>query len=122
VALLFFALLDVVYAIALAAADATTRATPMYRFLETLIPLGAWSVVWGGVGVLCLFQAFVRSDRVAFSAAAALKGGFGLVILAGWIWADVPRGYVTAVIWLAFAGFVQVISTWPEPEGIRGER
>lgn len=113
--LLFFALVDLVYAVGLLAAPAETRAQPTYMFLVAVLPLSVWAVLWGSVGALCAVQAFMLRDRLAFACASWLKVGWGSVHLFGWLIGVVPRGYVSAVIWLAFAGFVQVIATWPEP-------
>ncbi|MEV0382434.1 hypothetical protein [Nonomuraea sp. NPDC050643] len=118
-ALLFFCLLDFVYGASMVLAPAETLATPAYVFLARLLPVPTWGAIWLGVGAVCLVQAFMRSDRLAFACASALKVGWGLVHLIGWIAVDLPRGYVAAAIWLAFAGFVQVISQWPEPGGER---
>lgn len=118
-ALLFFAAVDLVYAVSLASATPGTLASPTYQFLAQLLPIPIWAGVWLGVGLLCLIQAFMRFDRLAFAAASFLKVAWGLTHLIGWIVVDLPRGYLAAAIWLAFAGFVQVISTWPEPGGDR---
>lgn len=118
-ALLFFALVDLVYAVSLASAPPETLASPTYGYLAQLLPIPVWAAIWFAVGMLCMVQAFMRFDRLAFACAAALKVGWGLIHLAGWIVVDLPRGYVAAAIWLAFAGFVQVISQWPEPGGDR---
>jgi hypothetical protein len=118
-ALLFFALLDLVYGFGMVVAPAETLASPTYAFLGRLVPLQMWAGIWLSVGLVCLVQAFMQFDRLAFACASALKLAWGLAHLIGWLIADVPRGYVSAAIWLAFAGFVQVISTWREPEGDR---
>lgn len=114
-ALLFFALLDVVYAGSLAWAPASVRSTPAYAWLTSYLPLWAWAALWAGVGLLCAVQAFRRADRLAFAAASLLKVLWGVLHAAGWLLDVVPRGYVSAAVWLAFAGFVQVIASWPEP-------
>jgi hypothetical protein len=88
-------------------------------FLAQLLPLPVWAGVWACVGSMCLIHAFMHADRLAFACASALKVAWGLINLIGWIVADLPRGYVAAAIWLSFAGFVQVISQWPEPGGDR---
>lgn len=118
-ALLFFALLDIVYAASMVAAPAETLASPAWVFLSQMVPIRVWAGIWFAVGALCMVQAFMRHDRLAFAAASALKVAWGLTHLIGWIVVDLPRGYVAATIWLALAGFVQVISTWPEPGGER---
>lgn len=113
--LLFLALLDLVYAASLLGAPPETRASPGIAFLVLLLPLPVWALIWGAVGVLCLIQAFLPTDRLAFSTASLLKVAWGTVYLLGWALGDVPRGYVTATIWLGFAAWVAIISGWREP-------
>lgn len=110
-ALLFFALLDIVYAASLLSAPTSGS----YRFLASMLPLAAWASLWAAVGALCLVQAFMRTDRAAFAAASLIKVMWGVVQLLGWILADLDRGYVSAIVWLALAGFVHVIAGWAEP-------
>jgi hypothetical protein len=102
-ALLFFALLDLVYAGSLGWAPSSVRSTPAYVWLTGYLPLWAWAGLWAGVGLLCLVQAFQRADRVAFACASLLKVLWGVLHVAGWLLDVVPRGYVSAVIWLARA-------------------
>lgn len=114
-ALLFFALVDLVYSASLAGAPPEIRATASYAFLTGILPLPVWAGLWGAVGAVCLVQAFMVHDRPAFVAASCLKVCWGSLYLAGWLLDEIPRGYVSAVIWLVFGGFVQVIASWPEP-------
>jgi hypothetical protein len=113
-ALLFFALLDLVFGSQLALKVPELRAIPMYAWADTILPLGVWAVIWLGVGVLCAVQAFVTTDRLAFTAAAILKAAWGCVAVTGWLSGQIPRGYTAAVVWIAFSGFVLIIATWPE--------
>lgn len=112
-ALLFFSLLDLVYATSLAADPPTANGTG--HFLASMLPLPVWAILWGSVGILCAVQAFMRSDRAAFAAASLIKVVWGIIALIGWLIGEVDRGYVSAVIWLALAAFVHVIAGWPEP-------
>jgi predicted MFS family arabinose efflux permease len=114
-ALLFFAVLDLIYCHALAFPSEQARRSESLRFLAGLLPLWAWAAVWGGVGLLCLVQAFRRRDQTAFSAAIGLKVMWGGVSLGGWLIGHVDRGYVNAAVWLTFAAFVAIIASWPEP-------
>lgn len=107
-ALLFFALLDLVYACALL--TAARPLTTFYAWMDEILPLAAWAACWAAVGVVCLVFAFVRRDTTAFMAAVAIKVGWGLPALLGWIHGDVPLGYLSAVIWLGFAAFVYLIA------------
>lgn len=119
-ALLFFAALDIVYCHALLFPSRRARDSDSLQYLARILPLWVWAAIWGTVGVLCLVQAFRRKDSLAFSVAIGVKVLWGLVSLFGWLLGGVDRGYVTAAIWLAFAGFVAIIASWPEPINGRG--
>jgi hypothetical protein len=111
--LLFFAFLDLAFALIMATTtDPSTSAG--YAFLSRIAPLWVWAVPWAVVGLLCLAYSIAEHDRPAFIAVSALKVGWGVLYLAGWLWGEIDRGYVAAVIWGAFAGFVQVIAGWAE--------
>lgn len=112
--LLFLALLDLVYAYGLADVPPETQATASFMFLAGLLPLSIWAGAWAVVGLLCLVYAFRRRDRVAFVAASVLKVVWANVYAVGWAYDQIPRGYVSAAVWLAFAGFIQVIAGWRE--------
>ena len=114
-ALLFFAVLDLVYCQALLSPSHEARRTAQLMFLAAVVPLWVWAILWGSVGVLCAVQAFRRRDQAAFTAAIGLKVMWGLVSLGGWLVGGVERGYVSAAVWLVFAAFVGIISSWPEP-------
>ncbi|HEX4812078.1 MAG TPA: hypothetical protein VFV66_04940, partial [Nonomuraea sp.] len=87
---------------------------PGPRNLPGLVPPVVWAGAWCVVGVLCLTQAFVRSDRVAFAAATALLLLYGLIHLVSFVTGDNPRGWVAGGVWLAFGGWIALIATWPE--------
>lgn len=114
-ALLFFAVLDFVYCYSLLAPSREARESPTLRFLAEFLPLWVWAVAWGAVGVVCLWYAPRRRDQLAFTAAIGIKMAWGLTSLGGWLIGGVDRGYVTAAVWLVFAGFVGIIASWPEP-------
>lgn len=118
--LLFFGSLDVVYALSLSAPDALTRRAPMFIWLAQIAPLWVWAAAWGGVGLVCLIQAFCRRDRVGFAAAIALKICWGGVSISAWLLGGVDRGYVSAAIWLGLAYAVSVLAGWPEPGDEKG--
>jgi hypothetical protein len=118
--LLFFAGLDLIYAVSLARPDPTSRDGALLTFLSSLAPLWAWALLWGVTGLICLWHAFRRCDRWGFVAAITLKVLWGGTCLGGWLIGGVERGYVSGAIWLAAAGFVWVISGWPEPGDGRG--
>jgi hypothetical protein len=112
--LLFLALLDVVYGTGLAFITDIGRVAASYQFMAQVAPLEVWASVWYLVGAVCLVQAFMLRDQVAFGCAVALKTTWGGITLLGWAVHGVPRGYVSAAIWLAFAGWVFIISGWSE--------
>lgn len=112
--LLILAAVDVIYAYGLAYAPPETRVTPTYSFLSALLPLPVWASIWAAVGAACLVQAWTRRDRVAYAAATALKVGWALLHLGAWAFGVLPRGYVSAAIWLLGAGFVMIVATVPK--------
>lgn len=109
VVLLFLALLDLLYPIGLAGQPSPARAG-----YEVIAPWQVWAGLWALTGVICLVQAFVHRDRLAFTAAVAMKIGWSAVAFLGWVGGVNPRGWLTAIVWLAFGGMVTVISTWTE--------
>lgn len=111
--LLLIAALDLINAQALATAPAETRAGSSYTFLATLLPLPVWAALWAAVGLLCLLQAWTQHDRAAYTAASILKILWALLHLGAWAAGLLPRGYVSAAVWLLAAGFVSVVATVP---------
>lgn len=109
VTLLFLALLDLLYPIGLAGQPDSVRAG-----YEVIAPWQVWACLWVLVGLVCLIQAFAHWDRVAFTVAVAIKVAWGSVSLIAWVTGVSPRGWLPALVWLAFSGLIAVISTWPE--------
>jgi hypothetical protein len=112
--LLFLTMLDFVYGWSLLNPTVTSLSNPTSRFLVQMLPLGAWACLWLAVGVVCLVHAFRFNDAAGFAAAMALKVLWGLLFLFGWFLADVERGYLSAAIWLAFAGLMALVVPWPD--------
>lgn len=112
--LLFLAFLDLVFAHSLMDFHESGQRAPAYDFLATIMPLRVWGLLWLAVGLICLVQAFMVADRIAFSLASALKVGWGLSYASGWLFHGLTGAGVAAVVWLAFGGWVTIISTWPE--------
>lgn len=107
-ALLFFALLDAVYGYALLTAPQPL--SPLYAWAESVMPLTLWAAYWWAVGAVCFAFAFAVSDTAAFMAAIALKVVWGGTAFFGWVAGAAPLGYLSAVIWFAFAAFVYLIA------------
>lgn len=110
--LAFLALLDLAYGWSL------LETTPaQQRALDLLLPWQAWAVIWLIVGAVCAAGTLLRTgaDRLAFSLAAALMTCWALVFVRVWLYDHLPRGWVSVVIWLAFAAVVLLVSSWPEP-------
>lgn len=112
--LLFFATLDLIYAVSLANPDTASRSGPQLTWLAGLAPLWVWASLWATVAMICGWHAFRRYDRMGFTAAIVIKVLWGVASFGGWAVGGVDRGYVAAAIWLAFAAFVWVIGGWPE--------
>jgi hypothetical protein len=120
--LLFLAMLDLVYAYSLYSPPTTARQSPSLVFFAHVAPLWVWALAWLIPGILCAVQAFTRNDRAAFAGGMCIKVLWGTMYVVGGIAANLERAYVGAVIWLAFALVVGLISTWPEPTVEHRER
>jgi hypothetical protein len=108
--LLFLALLDVLFGWSL-----YTEPGILTKVYNLVLPVEAWGVIWFLVGIACLIQAFARQDRIAFTLAVALKIAWASVTLYSWLTLPtVPREWVSAIIWYAFAGITGIVSYWPE--------
>jgi hypothetical protein len=112
--LLFLALVDFVYAASLAFPQPEALRSPTVRYIADIAPLWVWGGAWAAVGAVCLAGAFARRDRWAFAAAMGIKVLWGTTYLLGWALVGLSRGWVSAVVWLGFAAFVGVVSSWPE--------
>ncbi len=112
--LLFFALLDFVYAFSLLAPTGEVARSSTFTFLEHIAPLWFFGIMWAAAGVFCAVNAFRRVDWSGFVAAISIKVIWGLLYV-GAAFAGLPRAYVGAAIWLCLAGWVAIISSWPEP-------
>lgn len=119
-ALLFFTVLDLVYAFGLLTVPRPLP--PVYAWMQAIVPLWAWAGCWAAVGVACLAYAFLTYDTPAFVAAVSIKVGWGLLALLGWVSGVIDRGYVSAVIWLAFAAFVFLVAGGIPPPARREPR
>ena len=106
--LAFLAVLDLSYGYSL-----FTTAAPQ-RVFDLLLPWQAWGVIWLAAGAVCAAGIFARRDRLAFTAAATLMCAWGLLFADIWLVQGYPRGWVSVVVWLAFAGVVLIIAGWPE--------
>lgn len=116
VCLLFFALLDFVYAFSLCRPAPPQAQAPTTAFLASLAPLETWAWLWLMVGVVCLAGATARRlSGLAFACAAGLKMLWAAVLGLGWALGQVDRGWVTGAVWLAFAVIVMTLAGWPDP-------
>jgi hypothetical protein len=113
--LMFFALLDFVFALSLISPLPESQRNPATIFIQSIAPLWVWGLLWLLAGVVCLSGAFVRNDQLAFFAAVGIKVLWGLIYLLMQIIVHIERAWLGATIWLCLGMFVFIISTWPEP-------
>lgn len=114
--LLLLALVDGLTAWSLANPPAQIPTTSYMTFIRQLAPLQVWAGLWLGVGLVCATYALRTVDWPAFLAAALLKLGWIALMLIGWQFAGVERGWVSASQWLVAGALVLRIAAWPEPE------
>lgn len=115
--LLFLALIDVLIAYSMTPFAVVSK-LPIYSYLSRGLPLQAWAAIWLTVGAICGVQAFARRDHFAFTIAVALKLVWATGYLAAWTVADVPRGWVGAVLWIGLGGVTAIIASWPEARSL----
>ncbi len=112
-ALLFFALLDSIYAFSLFNPATEARRSGSVRFVGDLLPLWVWGLMWAAGGLACFVGAFMKSDKWSFAAAIMVKTMWGLLYL-GAALVGLERAYLSATIWLCLALWVAIIAGWPE--------
>ncbi len=105
--LLFLAVLDVLFGYALL--------QPHVILFRTILSSTEWSALWLGTGTICLIQAFMKWDRIAFTLAIGLKTAWGMLMLHWWLVQHQPLGWISIIIWWSFAAVIGVVASWPEP-------
>lgn len=112
--LLFLALLDFLFGYSLMTTPAVEA-----RLTDLILPYKVWGVIWIIVGAFCLWQAFVKLDRLAYSLSVTLSAIWGVVMLISWYHSQIdPNGWITGVIFLAFGLLTGIVSYWPEHHAI----
>jgi len=117
-ALLFFFLLDLIYAYSLFNPPAEEAAhSRNLVYLASIAPLWVFGVMWLIAAGCCLVAAFIKRDFIGFAAAIGIKVLWGLLYVGATL-QGVPRAYVSVTLWLTMAGFVAIMSAWPEPTNL----
>lgn len=108
--LIFLFLLDELYGYSL-------WVSPFPDGIHWFIPPHIWAIIWAVVGVLLFTGVFFKSDQWHFALAALIKVGWGFTWVRISIFDEgiVPRSWIQAVIWLAFAAITIIVATWTEP-------
>lgn len=115
--LLFLALLDFLYGWSILNSPAIASK------LHLLVPYQAWGWGWTVTGALLAAGAFLKRDRLFFGWSAFMKAAFAGAWVDVWMNdPQVPRAWISAVIWGAFAALVLVVSGWPEVHPLGTER
>ena len=117
-ALLFFALVFIVIGESYTDGPVTNYQAAILSIITGVMPLWMWGYVWIGVGVACVVGAIWRNAQpAAYGLCMFLCCMWGLGYLAAAIFVpDVPRAYSGGVTWIALAGFLQLLATWPDNE------
>jgi hypothetical protein len=118
--LLVFAFLDFTFGYSYLHPLPEARRSSGVHFLDSIAPLWAWGAMWTVVGVVLLVQAFMRNDKIGFACAAGVKVLWALLYMLG-AFMGVERAWLSAALWLAIAGWVGVISTWPEVATVKSD-
>jgi hypothetical protein len=94
------------------------------RVALTLAPLPVWAWAWIAAAVISGVCGLFCPGRKAagFAAAVVMPALWAAVYAAGWLNGDIPRGWVTALLFAALATAVAVIAGMPEPRDLIGGR
>ena len=107
--LAFLALLDTAVGYSLLTTPAAQRGA-----MDLLLPWPVWGWAWVATGVVCATGVFAWRDWPQFTATAVLMGAWALLSADLWLVQHQPHGWVSVVIWAAFALTVRVVAGWPE--------
>lgn len=85
--------------------------TGLTTFVDALVPLHVWAIVWIAAGVAILCGIWSRPlARVAMSFGAALWSVWGISYMWATVVGDSSRGWVTGSTMLGVAGFMWILA------------
>lgn len=97
--------------------------TSHVSFVDTLVPIEVWAVVWIGAGLAMLVG--IRCPRVArwsMSTAASLWGTWAVSYLIAWVVLDTARAWVTAMPFGLIAILTLILTVLMEPpQTVKGD-
>lgn len=91
-------------------------------YLASIAPLTVWAALWAATGLLCVTQAVMRHDRIAYSWGACTTLTWAVLMTVAWLTGALPRGWVLASIFLAVASPFLVGAGWHETLRLRPHR
>lgn len=74
--------------------------------------------IWVGVGITCVFSAFIKADGLGFGATAALFAFWAFTEVGAWLDGQADRGYLSAATWATFGILTLILSRISEPPKI----
>lgn len=99
------------------------RHNPAYAVAASLLPLTVWAGWWLAAALVCLVQAFMREDRIAFGIASGVILFWGAASLYGWAIGLNSRGWVGGTLWIGLGSWLAgVVSGWAENPRLRRPR
>lgn len=119
---LFLALIGVVWVLigysylALTPAENAALKHALRDALPGVNHLWGWGIAWIVCGALALLDGLrpgVRS-MIGFTAAVVMPTAWALVYFAAWLQGDIPRGWVSGVIFAALAGAIMIVASMPD--------
>lgn len=100
----------------LAYIDATT--THFTTFVDALVPLHVWGIVWVTAAALMVVGIWHRVvARWALSAGASLWAVWALSYVVSWLTGDQPRAWVTAGAMAVVAGLMWIVASLADATG-----
>jgi hypothetical protein len=106
--LVFLTILDAAYGYSLLADAGAIKS------IDLFLPVTAWGIIWLTVAAVCATGVFAKGDWPQYTIASLLKAVWGGLFVQVWLVQGLPRGWVSVVIWFAFALTVALVGGWPE--------
>jgi hypothetical protein len=77
-----------------------------------------WATSWFTVAAICLAQAWVKNDALAFAAAMAIKMTYAAAYLVAYWQTDLYRGWASFGFWFLFGCLVLLLAGWTDDKSL----
>lgn len=94
-------------------------ATLSYRAHLALLPLDMWAWLFVGAGTAGIAAGLSMHHVPGYTALMVISSWWGLEFVGSWIVTGYDRAVLGALVWVALAAALGIISGWPDPAEVR---